>query len=150
VNKVDRHDLLKLAADPKYVKGIYNYCDRWCERCPFTSRCLNCELVERKFGDLEEKDGLNEAFWQRFSEMLHETLELVCETARERGIDLDAIEADEDGWGEWDDEKNPAVHLIVHASLIHSRPFRRAPSIENIMHAGLNLYPGIMAVIPLA
>jgi len=62
VNKVDRHDLQKLAADPKYVKGIYNYCDRWCERCPFTSRCLNCELVERKFGDLEEKDGLNAAF----------------------------------------------------------------------------------------
>jgi len=113
---VDRHDLQKLAADPKYVKGIYNYCDRWCERCPFTSRCLNCELVERKFGDLEEKDELNEAFWQRFSEMLHDTLELVRETARERGIDLDAIEADEDGWGEWDDEKNPAVHLIMHAS----------------------------------
>ena len=113
---MDRHDLQKLAADPKYVKGIYNYCDRWCERCPFTSRCLNCELVERKFGDLEEKDGLNEAFWQRFSEMLHDTLELVRETARERGIDLDAIEADEDGWGEWDDEKNPAVHLIMHAS----------------------------------
>ena len=113
---MDRHDLLKLAADPKYIKGIYNYCDRWCERCPFTSRCLNCELVERKFGALEEKDGLNEAFWQRFSEMLHDTLELVRETARERGIDLDAIEADEDGWGEWDDEKNPAVHLIMHAS----------------------------------
>lgn len=24
----------------RYIDGIYNYCDRWCERCPFTSRCL--------------------------------------------------------------------------------------------------------------
>ncbi|MCB0550950.1 MAG: hypothetical protein KDD19_25495 [Phaeodactylibacter sp.] len=22
------------------IPGIYNYCDRWCERCSFTSRCL--------------------------------------------------------------------------------------------------------------
>jgi predicted protein tyrosine phosphatase len=37
---MDRHGLLKLASDPKFIPGIYNYCDRWCERCPFTSRCL--------------------------------------------------------------------------------------------------------------
>lgn len=24
----------------KYIPGIYNYCDRWCERCGFTSQCL--------------------------------------------------------------------------------------------------------------
>jgi hypothetical protein len=22
-----------------FIVGVYNYCDRWCERCPFTSRC---------------------------------------------------------------------------------------------------------------
>lgn len=22
-----------------YIVGIYNYCDRWCETCPFTARC---------------------------------------------------------------------------------------------------------------
>ncbi len=22
-----------------FIVGIYNYCDRWCETCPFTSRC---------------------------------------------------------------------------------------------------------------
>lgn len=22
-----------------FIPGIFNYCDRWCERCPFTSRC---------------------------------------------------------------------------------------------------------------
>ncbi len=113
---MDKNDLLKLAQDPKYVPGIYNYCDRWCERCPFTSRCLNCELVERQFGDLKENDQLNAAFWQRFSDMLYDTLKLVREAARERGIDLDAIEGDNNGRGRDDAEKNSAVHLIVHAS----------------------------------
>jgi hypothetical protein len=51
---MDKQDLLKLAADPKYIPCICNFCDRWCERCPFTAWCLNCELVERQFGDLEE------------------------------------------------------------------------------------------------
>ena len=60
---MDKEELLKRAKDPKYISGIYNYCDRWCERCQFTSRCLNCTLVEEQFGDLQENDELNEAFW---------------------------------------------------------------------------------------
>ncbi|HYN06745.1 MAG TPA: hypothetical protein VES67_05080 [Vicinamibacterales bacterium] len=24
---------------PQFISGIYNYCDRWCERCRFQSRC---------------------------------------------------------------------------------------------------------------
>ncbi len=24
----------------KHIPGIYNYCDRWCEKCSFTSQCL--------------------------------------------------------------------------------------------------------------
>lgn len=24
-----------------FIPGIYNYCDRWCEKCRFTSRCRN-------------------------------------------------------------------------------------------------------------
>jgi len=25
--------------DQGFIPGVYNYCDRWCERCPFASRC---------------------------------------------------------------------------------------------------------------
>ena len=35
-----RRTLTELANSPDLVSGIYNYCDRWCERCPLTSRCL--------------------------------------------------------------------------------------------------------------
>ncbi|HVE57390.1 MAG TPA: hypothetical protein VNB22_11225 [Pyrinomonadaceae bacterium] len=27
----------------KFVSGIHNYCDRWCERCTFTARCRVAE-----------------------------------------------------------------------------------------------------------
>jgi hypothetical protein len=32
-----------------FIVGVFNYCDRWCERCPLTSRC-------RLFADMSEFD----------------------------------------------------------------------------------------------
>jgi hypothetical protein len=29
---------------PELIAGIYNYCDTWCERCMFTSRCRSFQL----------------------------------------------------------------------------------------------------------
>ena len=70
-----------------HIPGIYNYCDRWCERCPFTSRCLNFEMSEEKFGDLENVDITNEVFWQKLNETFAETLSMLKEMAAEKGID---------------------------------------------------------------
>jgi hypothetical protein len=33
-------DLLDMAGNSRFISVIYNYCDRWCERCAFTGRCL--------------------------------------------------------------------------------------------------------------
>jgi hypothetical protein len=33
-----------------FIVGIFNYCDRWCETCPFTSRC-------RLFADVAETEA---------------------------------------------------------------------------------------------
>ena len=112
---MDKDELLKRARDPKYIPGIYNYCDRWCERCRFTSRCLNCDLVEEQFGNLEEKDEINETFWEMFSEMLQTTMSMVKEMAKEAGIDIDAVDIDQD-----DDsdafKENSLADLISHTS----------------------------------
>ncbi|MDY6990017.1 MAG: hypothetical protein SWQ30_18400 [Thermodesulfobacteriota bacterium] len=43
-----KKELLKLAEDNRFISGIYNYCDRWCERCACTSRCMNVSLLFRK------------------------------------------------------------------------------------------------------
>ena len=29
-----------------FIPGIFNYCDRWCERCPLTARCSVYAMVE--------------------------------------------------------------------------------------------------------
>jgi hypothetical protein len=113
---MDKDELLERVKDKKYISGIYNYCDRWCERCQFTSRCLTCTLVEEQFGDLQEKDELNEAFWQRFSEMLQDTLTMVKEMAKERGIDIDSIDFEKNYDNEDPIKENRLTDLISHTS----------------------------------
>jgi hypothetical protein len=92
---MDKERMKKLGEDPRFISGIYNYCDRWCERCPFTSRCMNFELSEEEFADPETRDIQNEAFWNKLSETFQVTLELLKEMAEERGIDLDSIDYEE-------------------------------------------------------
>jgi hypothetical protein len=89
---MDKEHLKKLAEDPKFISAIYNYCDRWCERCSFTSRCMTFALSKRQFGDSQALDLNNEVVWQKLHEVLHVTLEMVKETAREQGIDLDSLD----------------------------------------------------------
>jgi hypothetical protein len=113
---MDKDEWLKRAKDPRYIPGIYNYCDRWCERCPFTSRCLNCDLVDEQFGDLRENDEINEAFWQRFSDMLQNTLSMVKEMAKEAGIDIEAMGTGENCNDSEAIRKKSLPDLISHTS----------------------------------
>jgi len=92
---MDKERLKKLAEDPRFIQSIYNYCDRWCERCPFTARCLNFALGEEEFDQLEAQDLDNEAFWKKLSQTLQVTLELLEEAAEEHGIDLDSLDNEE-------------------------------------------------------
>jgi len=89
---MDKEYIKRLAEDPRFIPGVYNYCDRWCERCPLTSRCMNFALSEEQFDDPQSRDINNEAFWQKLSEMFQVTLEMVKETAKEQGIDLDSLD----------------------------------------------------------
>jgi len=97
----------------KHISGIYNYCDRWCERCPFTSRCLNFEMSEEKFGDSQSRDITNEAFWEKLGETLHETLTMLKEMAAEKGIDLDTIDIEEEQAESRFEEKS-VTHMTTH------------------------------------
>jgi len=89
---MDKEYVKKLAENPKFIPGIYNYCDRWCERCSLTSRCMNFALCEEQFGDSEARDINNKAFWVKLSEIFQLTLEMVKEAAEEEGIDLDSTD----------------------------------------------------------
>src|SRR5436190_14281617 len=91
-----RRTLTELANSPDLVSGIYNYCDRWCERCPLTSRCLvfATEQVDHN-GSLESHDTHNETFWQKLDGVLLETEKLIGDWARDAGIDLSFIPEEE-------------------------------------------------------
>lgn len=92
---MDKEKIKELAADPRFISGIYNYCDRWCERCPLTSRCLNYALSEEQFADPETRDIKNEAFWEKLAETFQVTLDLVKEAAEREGIDLESLDIEE-------------------------------------------------------
>ena len=68
------------------IPGIHNYCDRWCERCLFSSRCG----VYEKTSDLppEMLDIHNKAFWNNLVRNFQKTIDLIKEMAAARGIDL--------------------------------------------------------------
>ena len=92
---MDKEKMKKLAKDKDHIPGIYNYCDRWCERCPFTTRCLNYALADQQFPDPESRDMSNEKFWQNLSESFQAALDLLEEAAEREGIDLDVLDTDE-------------------------------------------------------
>jgi hypothetical protein len=73
------------------IPGIYNYCDRWCERCIFTSRCAVFESEQGAQPD--QLDMANKAFWERLSENFSKAKEMLQKKAEELGIDLTETEA---------------------------------------------------------
>jgi hypothetical protein len=75
-----------MAANTKHIEGIYNYCDRWCERCSFTSHCS----VFRSEEELspEENDINNKAFWDKIGNSFSDAMMQIKKMAEERGITL--------------------------------------------------------------
>jgi hypothetical protein len=86
---------MELATDPKYISGIYNYCDRWCERCPFTSRCLNYVSTDDRSVSTEARDVSNQDFQDKLGETFETTIEMLKDMANECGVDLDNLDHEE-------------------------------------------------------
>ena len=87
--RMKRKSLDKLARDPKFIPGVYNYCDRWCERCSFSDRCLvYAEECADDSGDPAERDLANQKFWDKLHRNFRDTLKMVQADAKKRGIDL--------------------------------------------------------------
>ena len=78
-----------------FIAGIYNYCDRWCERCAFTARCLVFAREKKYFGDKAEHDLKSDAFWKTMTEIFSDTKTLIQRAAEEHGIDLNSVDQEE-------------------------------------------------------
>ena len=80
---------------PKYIPGIYNYCDRWCERCLWTSRC-------RVYADLEKDDAINldisaDKFWNILSKNFGRTFKMIDKYMKDHDIVITVEEKEEAG-----------------------------------------------------
>src|SRR2546430_10800621 len=91
---MNKTHLADLTENPAFISGIYNYCDRWCERCPFTSRCLlyATEQADPEINDPETRDITNEKFWRKLRDIFSETATMISEWAAEAGVDLNSVD----------------------------------------------------------
>jgi len=89
---MDKENIFTEAENDKYITGIYNYCDRWCERCTFTSKCMSFKIEQEEDNDPETREIDNQKFWNKLSETFKLTKELLYEAAEEQGINLDDLD----------------------------------------------------------
>ncbi len=118
---MNRDRLKKLVSDGRFIAGIYNYCDRWCERCPQTLRCLNFSVSEEEFSDPEARDIRNEAFWKKLSGILGDALEMLREGAKEWGIELETLGSKEDEENIKAKDVAAETHLLCRAAKRYSQ-----------------------------
>lgn len=84
-------DIKKMSDDPDLIPGIYNYCDRWCERCYLSSRCLNFKMEMHATENRPKSDISNKEFWNELSQTFSMTMELLKEIAEQQGLDFEEI-----------------------------------------------------------
>ncbi len=77
--------------DPRMISGIYNWCDRWCERCAFTERCTNFQMQPQTASDINFQE-----FWDEMGMVFAASVEMLREMIEERGIDLSTMEITEE------------------------------------------------------
>jgi len=94
----------------KYIRGIYNYCDRWCEKCELSNKCFLYEKEQKRLAMHKERDE-DPHDWnivmQDVKESFDETLKLLRNSAEEQGIDISALPEEEYK------EYNPSDHPLM-------------------------------------
>ena len=83
-----------VAGDHRFITGIHNYCNRWCERCGFTARCHVYAMEQKDDDDPSARDPQNRAFWGKLQSILEQTLDMVAAWAAEQGIALEALDVE--------------------------------------------------------
>src|SRR5690242_18958096 len=91
-----RRTLTELANNPDLISGVYNYCDRWCERCPLTSRCLVYATEQEDNDSPQNRDIRNETFWRKLTAIFQETRELIIVWAQQAGVELNGVTEDDE------------------------------------------------------
>src|SRR5688500_13894025 len=79
--------------EERFISGVCNYCDRWCEKCRFNDRCrvYDSELAMMERHEILGEDPADpEIMMQDVSSTFEDTVELLRKMADEMGVDLEA------------------------------------------------------------
>jgi len=69
------------------IPGVYNYCDRWCERCTMAKHCSIYYMEQSEIDSSDDtKNGVD-----RISDIFSLTMEMMQEMSSELGIDFNDI-----------------------------------------------------------
>ncbi len=89
---MNNQDIFRMAENPNLISGIYNYCDRWCERCSMTNHCLLYAMEEEERDDPDRFDINNREFWEKLQSIFQQTLEMIGDLAHEQNFCLDSVD----------------------------------------------------------
>src|SRR5258708_39751461 len=86
---MDRSPATLVDTAPQLISGIYNYCNQWCERCPFTERCLT-------FRDIRQYEARNSdrSVVEHAHDSFEQTLALMGGWCEKQGIDFEELRQD--------------------------------------------------------
>lgn len=84
---MDIDDFSKFADDPRFIPGIFNYCDRWCERCKLKERCMSYAMDKARGWEPGSTGNTSpQEVWDRLKETFEQTKSLIENLAKEHGI----------------------------------------------------------------
>lgn len=115
MDEVEFDQIIARAGNPNLIPGIYNYCDRRCERCPFTQRCFQYLETRRERGQVrDEHEHEDESVGRVVARSLERSLDMLRIIGRRLGIDLgiDAPESAEPAAG-LDANQRPGVSQMI-------------------------------------
>jgi len=70
-----------------YIDGIFNFCDRWCEKCDFTTKCRVFKIEE----DKNETENNPDEVFEDIAETLKDTFNMLTSILEEQGVDVNQI-----------------------------------------------------------
>ncbi len=112
----------------KFISGVHNYCDRWCERCPFTARCI-VYANEQELSE-EAKDPTNPAFWENIKKSFEDMLDMLNKTMAELGIEPE----------EEDKQTKPDTALAAREEHIRKQSMLYATNVEHFFKQNTNIF----------
>ncbi len=76
-----------------YISSIYNYCDRWCERCEYTDNCrlFSMEIERKERSDSSDPNDMNE-FAKELHKSFADTIKMIEDYTEKFGIDISSLE----------------------------------------------------------